>query len=168
MKAVAALAVVVVIGVLVAQAVGDVVRESDGRTALSGPSVPAGTPAQVQSIIGSLGAARTRGVRAALHMSSSTGDADVPAPFADRGKRRRIAAVRRAIRRTLRKHGSRLDRTRVVAWQGVFVAGDRAVAVADVERTYRSSRHGESRTLPLRRMAFGMLADHGWQLVSTR
>jgi hypothetical protein len=166
MKLLVGFAVLAVIGVVAVRGVGD--RLDRGSAALATPSLPSGVPPQLQSIVASLSDARSRGVAAALHLSARSGDADVPAPFADRGSRRRIAAVRRAIRRTLRGQATRLDRTRVLAWQGVFVAGDRAVAVADVERTARSSRHARRHRFPMRRMAFGLVAGGGWRLVSTR
>ena len=61
----------------------------------------------------------------------------------------------------LRRAARRTDRTRVVAWQRIFVAGDRVVALADLERRVRSAPDAPARALPLRRATIALTRGHG-------
>ena len=160
MKVVLGFAVLAVAGLLAMGTLRDRVGAVASGGALPGAGVsPRGVPPQLASLIGDLSQAQRVSIGSLLDDAPDA--AAVPAPFADRGPAAQVRAVRRAIARALRAGASRTDRSRVAAWQGVFVAGRRAVALADVERVVRSSAHATARHLPLRRVTFGLVRRSG-------
>jgi hypothetical protein len=121
-----------------------------------------GVPPEMGEIVADLGAVQQQSLAGRLGAlgggrdDAGGGDGDAggraaqpPRPFADRGSRRQIARLRRDVRRALREASTADDRVSVAVWQGVYVSGGRAIAVADLQRSVRSRRGMPFRRLPL-------------------
>jgi hypothetical protein len=133
-------------------------------------NLPSGTPPELAGVFASLEHARNDAlgkVGGFLPGRKGKGQA-APAtaqpepPFADAGPPRRIAAVKRAVRRTLARGE---QRRRVLAWQGVIVSGSRAVARADLEEAVEMTS-GSRMNRAAGRVTLGLIADGGWQVVT--
>ena len=134
----------------------------DGAGAPAGripPPPTQGLPPQMAAIMADVQGVQERslaGRLGRLGRGGGTGDGRPGAavggaarPFADRGAPRQLARLRRDVARALRAASTSDDRVSVAAWQGVYVSGRRAVALADLRRAVRSRRGMPFRRLPL-------------------